>query len=90
MSKRNSQSLCSIDIPVSYHALLTLSFFAACGVLFFVCAFLYSLSYPGQILYLCVGGDAGIAFPLSILHVPQVEHAGNYVHQLLRGVDSRK
>lgn len=52
-----------------------------------MCVLLCPLSYPGQILDLCVGGDAGIAFPLSILHIPQVEHTGNYIHQLLRGVE---
>lgn len=41
-------------------------------------------SYPGQVLYLCVRSDAGIAFLLAVLHISQVEHTGYYVQQLLR------
>lgn len=41
-------------------------------------------SYPGQVLYLCVRSDAGIAFFPAVLHIPQVEHTGDYVQQLLR------
>ena len=36
-------------------------------------------SYPGQVLYLCVGGDAGIAVLRAELHISHVEHAGDYV-----------
>lgn len=40
-------------------------------------------SYPGQVLYLCVSGDAGSAFFPTVLHVSQMEHAGDDVQQLL-------
>lgn len=41
-------------------------------------------SYPGQVLYLCVRGDAGVALLPAVLHISQVEHAGDYVQQLLQ------
>lgn len=49
-----------------------------------MCVFSYSLSYPGQVLYLCVGSDESNAFLLSILYIPQVEHTGNNVQQFLQ------
>lgn len=37
-------------------------------------------SHPGQVLDLRVGGDAGVAaLLLAVLHVPQVEDAGDDV-----------
>lgn len=55
-----------------------------CVCSLYVCfVLLASLSYPGQVLYLCVRGDVSDAFLLSVLHIPQVEHTGNYVQQLL-------
>ena len=42
-------------------------------------------SYPGQVLYLCVRSDAGIAFFPAVLHISQVKHTGDYVQQLLWG-----
>ncbi len=50
---------------------------------------LCAASYPGQILYLCVRSDAGIAFFPAVLHIPQVEHTGNYVQQLLHRATRR-
>ena len=43
------------------------------------------VSYPGQVLDLCVRGDAGNAVLSTILHIPQVEHTGDDVQQLLHG-----
>lgn len=40
---------------------------------------LAAVSYPGQVLDLCVRGDAGDPVLPSILHIPQVEHTGDYV-----------
>lgn len=47
-------------------------------------------SYPGQVLYLYVRSDAGIAFLLAILHIPQVENASDYVQQLLCREDTER
>lgn len=48
-------------------------------------------SYPGQVLDLCVRGDAGVATVLlAVLHVPQVEHAGNDVQQFLQRDHTRE
>lgn len=44
---------------------------------------LFFVAYPGQVLYLCIRSDAGIAFLASILHIAKVEHTGNDVQQLL-------
>lgn len=42
-------------------------------------------SYPGQVLYLRVRSDAGVAAVLpAVLHIPQVEHTGYNVQQLLQ------
>lgn len=43
-----------------------------------------TLSYPGQVLYLYVRGDAGIAVFSAVLHIAEMENAGDYVQQLLR------
>lgn len=36
-------------------------------------------SYPGQVLYLRVRRDAGNALFPTVLHIPQMEHTGDYV-----------
>lgn len=46
--------------------------------------------YPGQVLYLYVRSDAGIAFLLAILHIPQVENTSDYVQQLLCREDTER